>query len=201
MDYEKYKNSRNASWQILIENHISELPVKVSQICANYGIYIVSYKTADEYIRKMNYENHTKENDAFIFKNIIFYNEKCSIGRQRFSIAHELGHFFLHEGNCIQCREPSPNDNPKEHEANVFASRLLAPACVLWGVGAKSPEQIAKLCDITISSATFRADRMNILYSREKDFILKHGKSCFLMSKLEQRVYTQFEDFIIHNKL
>ena len=64
--------------------------------------------------------------------------------RQRFTAAHELGHILLgHVGKFkLVNREPNEKDNPIEQAANVFASRLLAPACVLWGCGVKSHEEI-----------------------------------------------------------
>lgn len=88
-------------------------------------------------------------------------------------------------------RKPNPDDRPIEQAANVFASRLLAPACVLWGCGAKTPEQIAALCGISHKAAQFRADRMEMLYKRNK----------FLSSPLEREVYRQFAAYIEENKL
>jgi Zn-dependent peptidase ImmA (M78 family) len=88
-------------------------------------------------------------------------------------------------------REPSPSDNPIEHEANVFASRLLAPACVLWGLGVTTPEQISEICGISLTAAEFRMERMDVLYKRNK----------FLISLLERRVYERFLPYISKNKL
>jgi len=53
-------------------------------------------------------------------------------GRERFSIAHELGHWHLHRGRSFQCRvdDPSANlssDRATEKEADRFASHLLLP--------------------------------------------------------------------------
>ena len=87
-------------------------------------------------------------------------------------------------------REPEPGDNPIEQAANVFASRLLAPACVLWALEARTPEQIAKLCQISHQSAAFRAQRMQLLWQRNK----------FLTSPLERQVYEQFRDFIRNHR-
>jgi hypothetical protein len=56
------------------------------------------------------------------------------VGRRRFTIAHELGHFELHgtDGEWKICVEKdfqllSQQANPKESEANVFAAELLMP--------------------------------------------------------------------------
>ena len=125
-----------------------------------------------------------------------FHLTFTSIPRQRFTVAHELGHCLLHKGNGLYNREPSENDNPVEQEANVFASRILAPACVLWGIGVTSAKQISDICNISTQSAEFRWERLQELYDREQQFILKYGKSCFLQSPLERMVYNQFRDFI-----
>ena len=68
----------------------------------------------------------------------------------------------------------------------MFASRLLAPACVLWALNARTPEEIAALCQISHQAAKFRAERMAILYERNR----------FLSSPLERKVYDQFKEFI-----
>ena len=113
--------------------------------------------------------------------------------RQRFTCAHELGHIILgHVGRYdLVCREPAPGDNPIEQAANVFASRLLAPACVLWGCGVQSAEDIAQLCDISRAAAEFRWSRMQELYRRQR----------FLTSPLERLVYAQFENYIKGHRL
>ena len=191
MDYLKYKQSRDLSWQILIDHNIRELPVKVSNICRAMNLKIIDFEKGKPIISSMNLQNHTQENDGFTFGKVIFYNNRCSIARQRFTIAHELGHCLLHNGNGLYNREPSAKDNPIEHEANIFASRLLAPACVLWGLGVTKAEQISSICDISITSAKFRMERLNILYERNK----------FLISPTEQQLYEQFKSYISMNKL
>ena len=53
-------------------------------------------------------------------------------GRKRFAIAHELGHWFLHEkeSQLFVCTAEQMRDykgSPTEVEANIFASELLIP--------------------------------------------------------------------------
>ena len=64
----------------------------------------------------------------------IFINRNDTPQRQRFTIAHELGHYFLHsefiqtdEYQQKELRREIAND-PKELEANTFASHLLMPS-------------------------------------------------------------------------
>lgn len=123
----------------------------------------------------------------------IMVSSMATPARQRFTCAHELGHIILgHVGRYdLVCREPEPGDNPIEQAANVVASRLLAPACVLWGCGVQSAEDIERLCDISRSAAEFRWSRMQELYRRQR----------FLTSPLERLVYAQFEDYIKGHRL
>ena len=201
MDYKKYQKSRDLSWQILLDHDITCLPVKVSGICKAMQFNVASYANSTELFSRLDLQKNANNSDGFTFQNVIFYNDQCSIPRQRFTVAHELGHILLHGGNGLYNREPSESDNPIEQEANVFASRLLAPACVLWGLGVTSAQQISELCNISLQSAEFRMKRMNELYEREKHFLNMYNKSCFLMSELERKVYIQFSEYIQQNHL
>lgn len=201
MDYKKYQTSRDLAWQILINHKIAQLSVKVSDICMANQIKVISYKSGYEFIKDCGLVRNTVSSDGFTFGKMIFYNEQCSIPRQRFTVAHELGHILLHNGQGVYNREPSEKDIPIEAEANVFASRILAPACVLWGIGVTSAKQISEMCNISMQSAEFRFKRLSELYEREKQFMREYNKSCFLMSPLERAVYNQFSDFINRSKL
>ena len=119
---------------------------------------------------------------------VILLAEGPSPERRRFILAHELGHIILgHVGRVgLLNREPSPEDDPLEQAANVFASRLLAPACVLWGCNVQSAAEIAQLCGISQTAAQFRWERLQLLYQRGK----------FLTSPLERQVYAQFRPYI-----
>lgn len=64
-------------------------------------------------------------NDAFILKNIIYYNgNQENTMRLRFSIMHELGHIMLKHSEKRNAFE--------EHQANFFASNILAPRVVIF---------------------------------------------------------------------
>lgn len=179
MEYSRYKASRDLAWQVLIHEGVRELPVKVVALCRGMGISVA-------------YGNTGEHGDGYSTIGqrgpIICVSPDCSRERQRFTAAHELGHILLgHVGKYqLVNREPSPSDSPIEHEANVFASRLLAPACVLWALDIHDPEEIAALCKISLQAATFRAERMELLYRRGR----------FLTSPLERVLFANFEDFI-----
>lgn len=64
---------------------------------------------------------------------IIAINSDMSIGRQRFSLAHEFYHlFFDAEMSSSICSSKIGSGNTKEKEADQFASYLLMPPAALY---------------------------------------------------------------------
>ncbi len=183
MNYKDYQIARNLSWSILIQENITELPINIVSLCKRLGIEVKYYIPSDD-----------NDGECTIVEGIpyILVNRNCSTQRKRFTIAHELGHVLLDHVGKYQLvnREPSPTDNPIEQEANVFASRLLAPACVLWGCKVKSANDIVKLCDISKQAAEYRMNRLNELYQGNR----------FLTSPLERQVFDQFRNFISNHQ-
>ena len=187
MDYGKYKNARNASWQCLIDFNINKLPVMVTDIITKSGT-IKLLKNSDVDVLADGESGKTVcENGCF---NII-YRDTESSKRSRFTIAHELGHIFLGHLliNTPQYRTFKIQDDT-ESQANVFARDLLAPACVLHELQALSPTDISRLCNISLDSATFRAERMKELELR----------NAWYLHPLEREVRQQFDEFIKKKK-
>lgn len=203
MSYEKYKRSRDAAWEVLIDHKITSLPVRISEICKNDGITVRSYSKAEELISRLGFRRSAEDNDGFAVKinakGYIFYNDTCSVQRQRFTVGHEYGHFINSDVASVPTnrnKEPNDSDDETETQANIISSRILSPSCVLWALGIHTADEIVKLCDISMASAQWRLKRMELLYEREKEFLAIRGRSCFLMSKKEQAVYNQFLPFI-----
>lgn len=88
----------------------------VVRLCEAHGIVVTTFKSL------------SKEVDALSLatsRPIIVRNEfKESICRQRFDLAHELGHMILHDG-------VTTGDRITESEANHFASALLIPESMM----------------------------------------------------------------------
>lgn len=181
MNYKDYKKSRDLAWQILIDEQITKLPVPIVQICRDLNIVV-------KYDNKLTVSQNSGNSTIIGDEAYIMIDPACSKQRKRFTIAHELGHILLgHVGKYeLVNREPSQNDNPHEQAANVFASRLLAPACVLKGCNVQSAVDIAKLCDISLVSAEYRYKRYSEILRRDK----------FNTSVLERKVSAQFAIFI-----
>lgn len=95
----------------------------------------------------------------FVMKNdksYIRYNNSESEQRQRFTIAHELGHFVLHKEDkplfidkmeqvLYRNFDSSTGEIKKEREANAFAASLLMPKFLLNQVISKSPLETKKV--------------------------------------------------------
>lgn len=193
-----YKKSRDLAWNILINNNISSLPVCVEKICENERISLFTYNQSKNLIKDLNLEEHTVDNDAFSIGKIILYDDSKPKQRQRFSIAHEIGHIFLHTNNgaTVYNREPSPNDDPVETEANIFASRLLAPLCVLQFLNLNSAKEISEYCDISYTAAQLRFNRLCEIRKRNSERNKTKNHGTFLLSRLERKVIENFKEYI-----
>lgn len=124
------KHIRSLVTLLLEGQGISVAPVAVEAIAKAMGIR-VQYEPAEEdlsgfLLRDLSYH-----------KTLIGVNQRHSPNRQRFTIAHELGHFLLHEQEKlyvdrrfqIKLRDgnSSKGENDDEKEANLFAAELLMP--------------------------------------------------------------------------
>ncbi len=115
MNYEIYKNTRNASWQCLIDCNISSLPVSLSQICRHFDIRIVKNSALGQ---NQLMDNERGKSSILQNKVTIIIFDTDSIDIQRYTIAHEIGHILI-------------GQDSSEYEAERFAIGILAPACVL----------------------------------------------------------------------
>lgn len=173
LNYGIYKTARNASWQCLIDCDIHSLPVRPVEIAKHYNIKCKKMQS-----NKLGCSAKIK---TIFGKTYILYNADDTRERQRYSIMHELGHYLLGHHNY---------NEDDEYQAERFAIDILAPACVLWGLNLHTAQEISDVCNISITSAQRRAERMEVLYQR----------NMFLSHPLERAVFNQFRDFMNQNK-
>lgn len=90
---------------------------------------------------------------------LIFVSSKVqNKHRQKFIIAHEVGHFFMHQDQMYGCSNVSLSSNAKvntsrqERDANAFATELLAPIDELRSL---IPNRSLRLSDISIIADYF----------------------------------------------
>lgn len=91
------------------------------------------------------------------------YNRACQgKGRDRLTIAHELGHFLLHDGVTIGLARAGENEKiptycDPEWQATVFAAEFLMDSDLIRNM---SPEQISRECGVSFSAARFQWDKL-----------------------------------------
>jgi len=99
-----------------------------------------------------------------------------SLGRRRFTIAHEIGHWLLHaqrgeRGNFERfCRAPDldPGGDPakQEGEANDFAAELLMPEEIISTVSADCGFNLGLLAsqfDVSVPALELRLTKLKLL--------------------------------------
>lgn len=113
-------------------------------------------------------------------------NPSSSRGRERFSVAHEIGHWELHRGQSFRCRSDDviqnySSDNHREKEADEFASHLLMPTKIFLPAvraanrpGLNDLQQIANDFAVSLQAISIRLVTLDTLpvivaaYSRAK---------------------------------
>lgn len=129
------KQIRQVVQDILAKHKIKSAPVDVEKIVKALKISI-SLESVNDELSGFLYRDK-KANRA-----VIGANKAHHENRQRFTIAHELGHFLLHEGETIHLdsgprnsftinlrnTESAKGEDDDEREANLFAAELLMPA-------------------------------------------------------------------------
>lgn len=155
---------------------VSTPPIPVEQIAVRYGIQIV--RSAAEW-----------SESGFLLRDngriIIGINSRNSHKRQRFTIAHELGHWRLHKGKplivdqsvMINKRDgvSSQASDREEIQANQFAAELLMPRHLVDRelrrqiITARSREELitalARVFDVSNDAMGWRLINLGVLSS------------------------------------
>ena len=173
-DFEK---AQNAATNLLLKQNISNLRIDVKSLFLDKAIIIDSIQhyclltgtRKEEYI-------YNGFSGAYVLKLktglfIILYDEDDSIHRQRWGIAHELGHIYLEHDN---------DESKQEVEANFFAAQLLMPEIIIRYAnklqGHFSIYDVSKYFDVSEDAAQRRIKTLNnkmIRFSSEEQQLLR----------------------------
>lgn len=126
----------------------ANLPIDVEKIAEHLGID-VRYSAYDGDLSGMLYQDEKQK--------VIGINALHPNNRQRFTIAHEIGHYILHDKKEVHIdgqmkiyfRGPT-GEQKEENEANIFAGELLMPYNFILqdvkdGIDLESEAQITEL--------------------------------------------------------
>lgn len=132
-----------------------EIPVVLNDIIQKLGIIVKSDELDIDGISRV-------DKDGICF---IMYNQKMSVVRQRFTVAHEIGHIVLDhipiEGNTSQLSSVS-----QEKEANTFAGELLVPSSdikMFMKDGTKNIQDIMERYQVSKEAAAIAIQRNKLL--------------------------------------
>lgn len=133
--------------QVLATHWDGQLPVNVEAVARSMGVTLVPSGT----LGLLSGQVEMSEG-----RPVVSFNQAEAPVRQRFTIAHELGHFALGHllGAKRLLRDPAANfssgsSSPVEREANAFAADLLMPEHVLrYAVNEKKMFEIARLANL-----------------------------------------------------
>ena len=141
----------------------SERPVDVRYIAGLAGIHVVPWSFDDEICAILVITEGRKA---------IGVNRSHARTRQRFSIAHELGHYFLGHTNTVNVSLKdqflsNTQSNPfQERQANEFGARLLMPAKSIqedFVAFSGSLSRLAELYEVSEQSMWIRLTETGVL--------------------------------------
>jgi Zn-dependent peptidase ImmA (M78 family) len=126
------RKAADTARRLLTKYDVTEPPVLVDDIAIDEGLQVVYHELEDDVSGLL-----VREDDAAI----IAVNVKHHANRQRFTIAHELGHYMLHREEPavfvddllvhFRSDRAAHEFDPRESEANHFAASLLLPRAFL----------------------------------------------------------------------
>ena len=131
MELDDIGNPQKIAQFIINSNPDLQLPIPIEEIAHAAGITHIERKD------NLKFEGALLSNDVKT-EGIIVCNSSSAPERQRFTIAHELGHFLIpmhsNKFNCATSSISFTNNGSfinKEQEANAFASQILLPPSLL----------------------------------------------------------------------
>jgi hypothetical protein len=124
----------------------------------------------------------------------IFYSDRASPQRRRFTIAHELGHLVLHRRrqSSFHCDWAGADVAPMEREADDFASHLLMPDDALREGLSGRPVDLYLLSELARRfEVSFEALCLRFIKQTDRAAILLHWDNGFLKYEWRSRSAVQ----------
>ncbi len=205
--YRDYQLARDTAWQALLQLPEKRLPVDVDALARAMGAEVLPFPKPEEK-RLFALVERAKGGPCVSLRirrqwNIFMDEKHRTASARRFAVAREVGRILLSQETvslapgvrCFACRECPGDlmDDPQEMDdymADMFAVRLLAPACLLHELHIDASGRITELCGLPPHAAAVRAERMELL--NERDVYYTH--------MLEVRVRDAFRPWLLEQK-
>jgi len=160
---------KNKAYREVVENLLQNNgqvypPFNVSAIANDLGITVLETVMPQPDISGL----IAKQPNGGIY---IYINQDENINRQRFTIAHELAHYYLHYKDNLANKDGvldfvkyrngiySANESEDEREANAFAAELLVPYSALeelWLAGYTDAAELARRFAVSTEMMIYR---------------------------------------------
>jgi Zn-dependent peptidase ImmA (M78 family) len=141
-----------------------KLPIDLNRIASHCGLTI----------RQGNFTNPEIEGAFDRNRNTVFLSENDTFQEKNFTLAHEIGHYKLHEEiekdvftmqqlNTLLERQ---GKDMMEDQADLFAASLLMPKKLveaLWPAANKDVDALAKIFGVPNPVATYRLRALNLI--------------------------------------
>lgn len=172
-----YKRVSSAAADLIAECNITLPPIDVEAIAKKLQLKVLGFQLGDSASGVLVVENNI---------GTIGYNPDDPLVRQRFTIAHEIGHFVLHKKidkesvfvdkdflvKYRNSKNYSPSEFKDEQEANTFAAELLMPQKLLNQELSKDEysnlsenqliEKLAQIFNVSTIAMTYRLTNLNL---------------------------------------
>ena len=161
------KRIEDITSRILTELEIQSVPIPINKIVRQKGLKLKSFNFGEEV------------SGALLIKDgegTIGYDPEESKVRQRFTIAHELGHYILH-GNLNETlfvdkksrvhfrdQKSSTGESLQEQEANAFAASILMPEKMIKKELSKADNDLSDETQIELLANKFNVSTLAMTY-------------------------------------
>lgn len=161
-----FKKAEASAYKVLDENFITSWPIPVEELIEFHGLGLILSDFPDGEISGV----------IDLNKKYLYINSVDSPQRKRFTIAHELGHWVLHQQElatnkeiAVLYRRPlgTEESDRLEQEANCFAANLLVPEKMLRKAIDDSKDESDTICSDTYLAEIFNVSRSVIGYRRK----------------------------------
>jgi Zn-dependent peptidase ImmA (M78 family) len=135
----------NTIWFPIVEF----LELVMPQIDPEFVLDIQTYDELGEY-HGLTYPDEHK----IIIREDVYKRAISGVGRDRLTIAHEIGHYLLHKKGAVVLARGSGEELPAykdpEWQATAFAGELLVPSCLVRGMNVT---RVTECCGVSYSAA------------------------------------------------
>lgn len=101
------------------------------------------------------------QENKIIIRESVYKGARTGVGRDRFTIMHEMGHYFLHDNGTIAMArgdEKLKTYEEPEWQANVFAAEFLMP---FEAIKQMTPDAIMSTYGVSLQAARYQHKKIN----------------------------------------